>query len=86
MADGAEIKGSRREYEKGKFRYGESLWVATTAADANLPSYGTYFTDSAGSTDSGVMGRKCVEIQRDPEAVPGIWLVRATYVAFRAYT
>ena len=86
MATYSEVKGSRREVEKDKLRYGYLLAVATTAADAGIPTRGDFFTDSAGSTDSGVTGRKCVDVQKDSEALPGIWLIRCTYVAFRAYS
>ena len=84
MAD-TEIKGSRRDWEDGKFAYGEKISVGTAVADA--PNTGDYFTPSGTTTaESGVTGRKAVRVDVDPEVIPGIFLFRTTYRAFKAYS
>ena len=87
MATVLEVKGSRREWEDNKFLYGETLWVATTVADAGLPVIGTtYFTDADNVADtSDITGRICVSRNVDLEVIPDIAFVRAVYRAFKAF-
>ena len=85
MADtSTEVKGSRREWRDGKFKYGEKLSVGSAISAA--PVLGDFFTDAGATTESGVTGRKVVRIDIDPEVIPGIYYFRATYRAFLAYT
>ena len=80
----SEVKGSRREWRDGKFKYGEKLAVGAALSDA--PALGDYFTDAAGSTESGVTGRKVVRVDVDPEVIPAIFYFRATFRAFLPYS
>ncbi len=80
MAD-TEIKGSGRQWETARYRFGERLSVGASEDDA--PSIGDYYTPPGGSQDSGVTGRKCVRVQKDKDSLPGIWLFRAVYQGFK---
>ena len=83
MAD-TEVKGSRREWEDGRFIYGEKLSIGDDTGDA--PNTGDYFTPFGGSAESGITGRKAVRVDTDTDVIPGILLFRTTYRAFKAYS
>ena len=81
----SEIMGSRRAWEDGKNKYGEALFVSTSYAEA--PSVGDGFTPAPTGSDieTGYLGRKCVKVTINPEVVPGVYLFKCTYMAFKAY-
>ncbi len=79
-----EVIGSRREWQTGKHTFGEMLHVGDAPSDA--PSTGDYFTPKGGSIESGLTGRKCIRVDKDPEIVPGIMFFRAIFQAFKAYS
>ena len=84
MADPQEVKGSRREWEDGHFKYGMRLYVGSAVGDA--PATGDYFTTAAAVVESGLTGRKCIQVNKDPEAIPGVWFFTSTYKAFKSYS
>ncbi len=73
-----EIKGSRDEHDSPTRR--RAIIQGITADGTGGPSKGDFFTG-----DSGILGRVCNNIVVDREAVPGIYMIRATYTAFVAY-
>ncbi len=83
MAD-QEVKSSRREWEDAFFTYGEKISIGSATSDA--PNTGDYYTPAGTSTaESGLTGRKAVSVNVDPETIPGIYLFRTSYKAFKAY-
>ena len=87
MAAGSEIMGSRKERVTGKMTYGTMLFVSDDGV-TGVPVVGTtYFTPKGGSAETGTncAGRICIEVQDDPEALPGLVYHVATFAAFRAY-
>ncbi len=78
-----EVQGSRQEGEDGRFKTGIMLFIGDAPSDA--PAIGGYFTDAADNVESALTGRMCVQVKKDPETLPGIWLFTAFYRAFKAY-
>ena len=81
-----EVKGSRREWETGKQRNGEGLWISQTSDDVGVPDVGDFFTDASGSTDTDIAGRVCVSKNVDPEVIPGIFFTTVRSLGFKAFT
>lgn len=80
-----EIKSSRREWDSADYSFGERIFVA--AAESDLPDTGEFFTNSAGTNESGLKlrGRKCVRRNVDDQSVPGLYLGTLTYLAFKPF-
>ena len=87
MAAVGEVKGSRREWEDAKMKYGEMLFVGTSMADTGGPNPDTpsFFTPAGGSLESGLTGRRCISVQKDIETLPGLIRFAGRYAAFKAY-
>lgn len=83
MAD-QEIKSSRREWEDTFFIHGEKISIGSATSDA--PNVGDFYVPAGTTTaESGLTGRKAIQVNVDPETLPGIYLFRTSYKAFKAY-
>lgn len=84
VTDNQEVKGSRRQWEDGKFLYGERLFIADLATDA--PATGADFTSTNGETAATTLTElRAVQVSKDPEVIPGIWFIKVLFRAFKAY-
>ena len=80
-----EVKGSRQEWDDGKFVYGVMLYVGTALTD--VPAHGTTFTRFAGlAEDRAAIGRKLYLSRIDPDVIPGILFIECHFKDFKKYT
>ena len=70
-----ELRGSRRERGGGRRRYAYTVGVSTDGTGG--PSDGDTFAG-----DTGLLGRRCNLIETDRQTLPGLYLIRATYMAY----
>ena len=73
-----EVRGSRDEHEGPTRNIATVIGISTDGTGG--PSKGDFF-----SGDSGLLGRRCNDIVKDKEAVPGLVVIRAAYTAFVAF-
>lgn len=78
-----EVKGSGREWENGRFSFGERLFVALT--EGEQPIVGGKFDDTYGQdAEDDRNALRCTQVNKDIETLPGLYLFRAIYQAFKA--
>ena len=87
MATFQELKGSRQEWEDNRYRYGERLYISISQADANIPDIGDGFTDAGDVSEAktAVDSRIAVERKDRNDIIPGLWISRIIYRAFKAF-
>jgi len=81
MAEGIELKGSRKGWTQNKVRRGRQIWASDDAA-TDVPAVGDFFTPPGGTIESGLTGRRCTEVTVEEEVLPGVYYHVATFEAF----
>ena len=79
MAASAEIMGSRNTEETSKFREIEKLMASDDGTTSVAAPRDLYLGDE------GIAARRCAKVQVDPDALPGLFLVRESYRGRKAY-
>lgn len=81
-----EIKGSRAEPGDGKMKHGMYLGVTSSASDQWDHTSVVFYTNKAGTLESGDTGRRLVDEDPQPEVLPGLILIRRRFSAFIPYS